>query len=62
MTAYWIAHVTVSDPDAYAAYQAQVRKLPSTVEKDFEAAIAQPVKQLQKDKKALPNKKKEDEA
>lgn len=22
MTAYWIAHVTVTDPDAYAGYQA----------------------------------------
>jgi uncharacterized protein (DUF1330 family) len=22
MTAYWIAHVTVTDPDAYGAYQA----------------------------------------
>lgn len=23
MTAYWIAHVTVTDPEAYAGYQAQ---------------------------------------
>lgn len=25
MTAYWIAHVTVTEPEAYAAYQAQAR-------------------------------------
>ncbi len=25
MAAYWIAHVTVTDPDTYAAYQAQAR-------------------------------------
>lgn len=25
MTAYWIAHVTVTDPEAYADYQAQAR-------------------------------------
>jgi hypothetical protein len=47
---------------AYAEYQARVRNLPSPVEKDFEAAIAQPVTQLQKSRKALPNKKKRDEA
>jgi len=32
--------------------------LPSPVEKDFEVAVAQPVKQLQKSRKALSNKKK----
>ncbi|MBS0309650.1 MAG: virulence RhuM family protein [Proteobacteria bacterium] len=46
----------------YADYQARVRKLPSPVEKDFESAIAQPVKQLQKSRKALPNKKKGEQA
>lgn len=25
MTAYWIAHVTVTDPETYAAYQVQAR-------------------------------------
>ena len=43
---------------AYAQYRARVRNLPSPVEKDFEAALAQPVKQLQKSRKALPKKKK----
>ncbi|WP_041194168.1 virulence RhuM family protein [Candidatus Symbiobacter mobilis] len=43
---------------AYAEYQAQVRNLPSPVERDFEAAIAQSVNQFQKSRKALPNKKK----
>ncbi|MBZ0071408.1 MAG: virulence RhuM family protein, partial [Gammaproteobacteria bacterium] len=47
---------------AYAEYQARVRNLPSVVEKDFEASIAQPVKQLQRSRKALPNKKKGNEA
>ncbi len=47
---------------AYAQYQARVRNLPSQVEKDFEDAIAQPVKQLQKSRKALPTKKKGDAA
>lgn len=42
---------------AYAEYQARIRNLPSPVEKDFEVAIAQPVKQLQKSRTALPNKK-----
>lgn len=42
---------------AYAQYRARVRNLPSPVEKDFEAALAQPVKQLQKSRKALPKKK-----
>ena len=45
--------------DAYARYQQQTRNLPSRVEKDFEAAIAKPVKQLEKGrKKALPGKSK----
>lgn len=39
---------------AYAEYQARTRNLPSPVEKDFEAAIAQPVKRLQKNRKVLP--------
>lgn len=43
---------------AYAEYQARVRNLPSPVEKDFEAAIAQPVKLLEKGRKTLPKKKK----
>lgn len=47
---------------AYADYQARVRNLPSPVERDFEAAIAQPVKQLQKSRKKLPNKKKGEQA
>ena len=37
--------------DAYARYQQQTRNLPSRVEKDFEAAIAKPVKQLEQDGK-----------
>jgi len=42
---------------AYAQYQQKVRNLPSPVEKDFEAAIAQPVKRLEKDhKRSLPGK------
>ena len=45
--------------EAYARYQQQTRNLPSRVEKDFEAAIAKPVKQLEKGrKKALPGKSK----
>lgn len=48
---------------AYALYQQQTRNLPSQVERDFDAAIAQPVKQLEKGrKKALPGKKKGEEA
>jgi hypothetical protein len=47
---------------AYAEYQARVRNLPSPVEKDFEAAIAQPVKQLEKGRKALPRPKKKGDA
>ena len=47
---------------AYAEYQARVRNLPSPVEKDFEAAIAQPVKQLEKGRKTLPRRKKGDDA
>jgi hypothetical protein len=41
----------------YAQYQARVRSLPSRVEKDFETAIAQPVKRLEKARKAVPKKK-----
>ncbi|MDR0780185.1 MAG: virulence RhuM family protein [Pseudomonadales bacterium] len=42
---------------AYAQYQQKARNLPSRVEKDFEAAIAQPVKRLEKDhKRSLPGK------
>jgi hypothetical protein len=41
----------------YARYQQQISALPSRVEKDFEAAIAQPVKRLEKGRKALPKKK-----
>ena len=45
--------------EAYARYQQQVSNLPSRVEKDFEDAIAKPVKQLEKGrKKALPGKNK----
>lgn len=47
---------------AYEAYQTQVRNLPSPVEKDFEAAIAQPVKQIERGRKVLPKKKKGDDA
>lgn len=43
--------------EAYAHYQQRVRNLPSKVEKDFEAAIAQPVKQLERSRKALPGNK-----
>lgn len=46
----------------YEAYQTQARNLPSPVEKDFEAAIAQPVKQIERGRKALPKKKKGDDA
>ncbi|MEO5829744.1 MAG: RhuM family protein, partial [Rhodanobacter sp.] len=38
---------------AYAQYQQQTRNLPSPVESDFEAAIAQPVKRIEQNKKAL---------
>jgi len=47
---------------AYAEYRARIRDLPSPVDKDFEDAIAQPVKQLQISRKALPNKKKGEHA
>jgi hypothetical protein len=43
---------------AYAQYQQQTRNLPSPVENDFEAAIAQPVKRIAQNKKALSGKKK----
>lgn len=36
---------------AYVRYQQQTQNLPSRVEKDFEAAIAKPVKQLEKGRK-----------
>ncbi|WP_434515616.1 virulence RhuM family protein [Dechloromonas sp. ARDL1] len=42
---------------AFAQYQQQIGALPGRVEKDFEAAIAQPVKQLEKSRKRLPKKK-----
>lgn len=45
--------------EAYSRYQQQMCNLPSQVEKDFEAAIARPVKQLEKGrKKTLPSKEK----
>ena len=47
---------------AYVEYRTRVRDLPTRVDKDFEDAIAQPVKQLQKSRKALPNKKKGEHA
>jgi hypothetical protein len=47
---------------AYVEYRTRVRDLPTPVDKDFEDVIAQPVKQLQKSRKALPNKKKGDQA
>ncbi len=47
---------------AYVEYRTRVRDLPTRVDKDFEDVIAQPVKQLQKSRKALPNKKKGDQA
>lgn len=47
---------------AYAEYQARIRDLPSPVERDFEAAIAQSVRRLEKSRKALPNKKKGEQA
>jgi hypothetical protein len=43
---------------AYTQYQQQTRNLPSPVESDFEAAIAQPVKQIQQNKRVLSGKKK----
>ena len=42
----------------YAQYQQQTRNLPSQVEKDFEAAIAQPVKQIADKRKRLAGNKK----
>ena len=47
---------------AYVKYRTRVRDLPTRVDKDFEDAIAQPIKQLQKSRKALPNKKKGEQA
>jgi hypothetical protein len=45
--------------EAYMQYQERMRNLPSPVEKYFEAAIAQPVNQLEKNRKpVLPAKKK----
>lgn len=41
----------------YADYQVRVRNLPSPVEKDFEAMIAQPAKQLEQQRKRLPKQK-----
>lgn len=42
---------------AYAQYQQQIRALPTPVERDFETAIAQPVKQIEKNRRqALPAK------
>lgn len=41
----------------YAEYQQRISTLPSQAEKDFEAAIAQPVKWVEKGRKALPKKK-----
>ncbi len=41
---------------AYAEHQARIRDWPSPVERDFEAAITQPVKRLQKSRKAMPKK------
>lgn len=37
--------------ETYARYQQQTRNLPSRVEKDFEDAIAKPMKQLEKGRK-----------
>ena len=39
------------EQEVYARYQQQTRNLPSRVEKDFEDAIAKPVKQLARDVK-----------
>lgn len=44
----------------YEQYQQHIHALPSQVEKDFEAVITQPVKQIEKKRKALPKKKNED--
>ncbi len=46
----------------YTEYQARIRDLPSPVGRDFDAAIARPVKRLEKSRKALPNKKKGEQA
>ncbi|WP_313401310.1 RhuM family protein [Stenotrophomonas sp.] len=43
--------------EAYTHYQQRMCNLPSKVAKDFEAAIAQPVKQFERSRKALPGKK-----
>ena len=49
--------------EAYAQYQQKMRNLPTSAEKDFEAAIAQPVKQLEESrKKTLLDKDKGDKA
>jgi len=42
---------------AYAEYQVRARNLPSPVEKDFEATIAQPMKRLENDRKSLQKNK-----
>lgn len=47
---------------AYAEHQSRIRDLLSRVEKDFETSIAQPVKQLERGRKALPKKQKGNEA
>jgi hypothetical protein len=44
----------------YAQYQQQLCAMPAQVEKDFEAAIARPVKRLEKNRKATPKKKQGD--
>lgn len=44
----------------YVEYQARMRNLPSQVEKDFEAAIAEPAKRLEQQRKRLPNQGKKD--
>jgi hypothetical protein len=44
----------------YAQYQQQLRAMPALVEKDFEAAIARPIKRLEKNRKATPKKKQGD--
>ncbi|MBQ1784854.1 MAG: virulence RhuM family protein [Gammaproteobacteria bacterium] len=42
---------------AYAEHQSRIRDWPSPVERDFEAAITQPVKRIQKSRKAMPKKR-----
>ena len=49
----------VKAQEVYALYHQQMRNLPSRVEKDFDAVIAKPVKQLEKGRKnAMPGKNK----